>query len=407
MGVGTRPARGDVGGRGHPHRGRALHRRGERGRGREEAPRGSGLAEALHPLGHVLEPGVEVEDLLVDEEGLLGQAAVLVVEAQVEVDELHVLGEGELVEGGEGHVQHALLLEAEPEELLALELLGADVAGLLLARGEPQRHDQGERREEGEDGVEGLHPDAVLHEEEARPAQQDEGEEGNPDQQLGSREPGQQPHAQAADRQEEPPLQDPGPHGRLDEVEAEDVVEEGGVDEDAGRLDREGEVPVVQAVRGARHQDGLAVERLVRHVPAHDVEEGVQGEGLLAGGRPAEQHLARGRHGDVPRPHLDDAPSQAHVLHGRPRVHAGDLQPQGRVPAVPVLDEEGERPHPPVLALDGPHVADGGGGLGELGLGLDEAGSGRHGHRLEPGEGGRLAPRAGAGRRPGTGRPRA
>ena len=59
----------------------------------EEARAGAGLAEPLHAGGHVLEAGVDVEHLLVDEVGLVALAAVLVVEAEVDVDVLHVLGQ--------------------------------------------------------------------------------------------------------------------------------------------------------------------------------------------------------------------------------------------------------------------------------------------------------------------------
>ena len=177
QGAGRRPwGRCPRGDRRHPGR------RGPRdldGRDREQA--GPGLAEALHPLGHAFERGVDVEHPLVDEKGLVALPPVLVVETQVHVDDLHVLGEGQLAEAREGHVEHALFLEAQAEELLALDLLGGDVARLPLALGEPAGQGQGQGQGEGERGVEDLEPDALLDEQEGRPSHEEDGERADPD----------------------------------------------------------------------------------------------------------------------------------------------------------------------------------------------------------------------------------
>ena len=156
----------------------------------EEARAGAGLAEALHAVGHVLEAGIDVEHLLVDEVGLVALPAVLVVEAEVDVDVLHVVRQGQLGERRERHVEHALFLEAQAEQLLVLDLLGGDVARLLLARGQPQHGQERDRREEREAGVDDLEPDALLHEQERRHAQQDQREQGDADQQQPRREAG-------------------------------------------------------------------------------------------------------------------------------------------------------------------------------------------------------------------------
>ena len=130
---------------------------------------------------------------------------------------------------------------------------------------------------------------------------------------------GKQRDPQGAHAEEEAPLQQPRPPGRADEVDPEEVVQERGVHQDAGSLDREGEVAVVEARRGAGDEHRLSAERLVGHVSPHDVEERVLGERTLAARRPVQQHLARVGDGDVPLGHREN-PALESTASGRVAV---------------------------------------------------------------------------------------
>ena len=111
---------------------------------------------------------------------------------------------GSLPNVREGHVEHPLLLEAQAEELLVLEVLGGDVAGLLLARGEPAGDHEAQGHEQGQVGIEDLEPEALLHVQERRPPQEDQGEARHPDEDLGGRQAREEPGPQHAGGQEEP-----------------------------------------------------------------------------------------------------------------------------------------------------------------------------------------------------------
>ena len=254
----------------------------------EQARAGAGLAQALHALGHVLEAGIDVEDLLVDEVGLVALPAVLVVESQVDVDELHVVGAGAACRTSRAPCR------ACPSPGSSGRAASGSRPSRRRRRASPSRsrsaavrHEQRDRRDEREAGIDDLEPDALLHEQERRPAQQDQREQGDADEQQPASTGAAAATRRGRRRRGRAPTPSSHAHtGAAHEVEAEDVVEEGGVDQDARRLDREREVAVVETRGRARPR-----ARPCRGTPRR-ARRPAPRPGTSTGGRPSRRRPA-------------------------------------------------------------------------------------------------------------------